>query len=120
MGRAADAGGSDGQPSHERSAYGGGSRATHDRVETDEAKGGPHCVTAQKRLERALHDASEHSDLEPAKDEQVDEAGGDQRLLELRGDSVADAKHHAEEKGGVRGGQRSVQGCRVALAQPGG
>jgi len=68
----------------------------------------------------ALDDAGEHRDLEPAQDEQVDEAGGDQGLLELGRDPVADAKHHAEEKGGMRGRQRRVEGGRVSLSEPGG
>src|SRR5712692_2825374 len=49
----------------------------------------------------------------------MDESRGDQGLLQLRWDSVADTKHYTEEHGCVGRGKRSVEGGGVASAQPG-
>src|SRR6266702_5501611 len=113
---AADLSGNDGQAAHQRGANGSWRRPARKRIDADETEGRPHRMTAKKRPESALDDASENRDLEPAEDEQVDQAGCDQCLLELGRDSVADAKDHAQENGGVWSRQGSIECRRVSLA----
>ena len=120
MARAAEVRRGDGQPSHRGGADRGGSGAAGECVETDETQSGPHGKALEDRPKSALNDPGEDGDLQSAQDQQVDEAGGDERLLELRRDPLPDTEDHAEEHGCVRRGQRGVEGRDVSGAQPGG
>src|SRR5467141_1646755 len=102
MARAAEVRRGDRQPSHRGGANRGRSGAAGECVETDETESGPHRKALEYRPEGALNDPGEDGDLESAQDEQVDEAGGDKGLLELRGDPLPDTEDDAEEHGRVR------------------
>jgi hypothetical protein len=61
-------------------------------------------VALEDWAQGALNDSREDCDFEAAQHQEVDKAGGDERLLELCRDSLSDAEDHAEQHGGVRRG----------------
>ncbi len=95
-----------------------GCSAAGERIDSDEAQCGPGRITPQDGAQGALNDARENRDLEAAEDEQMDESGGDERLLKLRWYPVADTKHDSQQHSGVGRGQRRVEGGCVASAEP--
>src|SRR5260370_1024465 len=94
--------------------------ATGDRVEGDEADRRPGGGGPKHRVERALHHARESRDLEPAQHEQMDEAGRDQRVLQLRGNAMVNAQNDAQEHRRVWRGQGGVDGFGVTGTKPSG
>ena len=103
---AAEVGGRDRKATHRRCAHGRRGRAADHRVERDQAKRRPGRLASQDRRERALDDAREHGDLEPAEHEQVDQPGCDERFLQVGRNSLPDSQHDAEQHGRVRARQR--------------
>ena len=77
-------------------------------------------MAAEQRAKRGLRDPSEDRNFEPAQHEQVDEAGGDQRLLQIRRDALADAQHDAEQHRCMGRRQHAVDGACVPGADGGG
>jgi len=88
VGRPAEARCGDCEPTHHRGTDCGRGGSAGKGVQADESERGPGCVTADKRLERALHDARENCDFQAAEDEEVYEASGDQRVLEAGRDPL--------------------------------
>ena len=118
VGGPAEPGRSDGKPTHRRGANGCGSRAADHRIGRDEAQRRPRGEAAEDRLERSLRDAGEDGNLQTAEDEQMHEAGRDQRVLQAGRDALPDPEHHAQQHGRVRRWHRVVERRGVVLSQP--